>query len=219
MAIDQKAYELLKIETEILTNRRITSEQIEILRKHDRESLLKMYERLNKKLKAEKGYGEKERALLQQIFNEFNLAIASYRESSTKKDSIRKQNLKACLLIFLGILLFSFFLLIVSISPHKKDREAESKTHTYETNTSDGWYFIKDTYIATPSEAKFDKVVEIVASGDKTAYVSYLMQNPDIIRLKKGLKVYLVEMKGWGKVKIRPEGQTIELWTYVEAIR
>jgi hypothetical protein len=40
-----------------------------------------------------------------------------------------------------------------------------------------------------------------------------------VFELKEGLKVYVVDTKLFsGKVKIRPVGETVEVWTVLEAV-
>jgi len=46
-----------------------------------------------------------------------------------------------------------------------------------------------------------------------------LMDSNMVFMLKGGLKVYIVDTKIFsGKVKIRPAGQTVEVWTLIEAV-
>lgn len=85
MAIDQKAYELLKIETEILTNRKLTNEHKELFKHHRQDALLDFFRRIRDKLKAESIYGEKERALLMELLDTLKFKQDLIDERPVKK--------------------------------------------------------------------------------------------------------------------------------------
>ena len=74
-------------------------------------------------------------------------------------------------------------------------------------------------YWASTSKAKIEKLIDLLASGDYDAADLYTKLNPDVFMLKAGLKVHLVDSTWLGSlVKIRPNGQLIEIWTVKEAI-
>ena len=68
------------------------------------------------------------------------------------------------------------------------------------------------------SEKLLDKAIEYAAVKDYTA-LQKLMDTKMVFMLKGGLNVYIEDTKIFsGKVKIRPVGQTIEVWTLIEAV-
>ncbi len=74
-------------------------------------------------------------------------------------------------------------------------------------------------YLASPDEKLLDKAIQYVAAKDHVA-LQKIMDTKLVFMLKGGLKVYIVDTKIFsGKVKIRPVGETIELWTAIEAVR
>ena len=74
-------------------------------------------------------------------------------------------------------------------------------------------------YFASPSQELLEKAVSYAAQND-TAALQKLMASELIIQLKGGLDVHIVDTKVFsGLVKIRPSGQTIELWTVTEAVK
>lgn len=78
--------------------------------------------------------------------------------------------------------------------------------------------YITKSYFASPYEDVLDKAVQYAVAHDEAA-LKKLMQQGTLFILKPGLEVYLVESRIFsGKVKIRPRGQTFELWTVSEAI-
>lgn len=78
----------------------------------------------------------------------------------------------------------------------------------------------KDGYIASLTEAGLDKAIEFAASGDDQAFKAFIRGSGGaVFPLKPGLEVYVSDYVGLGTVKIRPKGQTVEIWTVREAIR
>lgn len=74
-------------------------------------------------------------------------------------------------------------------------------------------------YTATITEELLDKVISLSNANDIEA-LQKLFDSGAAIVLKKGIKVEVVETKLLsGKVKIRPVGMNIELWTVIEAIK
>lgn len=80
-------------------------------------------------------------------------------------------------------------------------------------------YITNDGYLAALTEELLDKVTEYSINGDSEA-VANLAATGTVIMLKPGLRVFRVDSSGFlgSKVKIRPKGQNIEVWTVMEAI-
>lgn len=60
--------------------------------------------------------------------------------------------------------------------------------------------------------------MDLAVSGDSVAFSNFVSSNPLVFPLKGGMTVYLEKSTWGGKVKIRPEGSTISIWTVMEAI-
>lgn len=74
-------------------------------------------------------------------------------------------------------------------------------------------------YLASTSEDLLDKAIEYAVSKDYVA-LQKLLDSDLVFMLKGGLEVYIVKCKFFsGKVKIRPTGETIEIWTVIEAVK
>jgi hypothetical protein len=65
--------ELLKVEKEILAIKKVTEQQLELLKKQDKQSLLKLYSRLYDQFEADKELEEQEIGILQKIQEAFSL--------------------------------------------------------------------------------------------------------------------------------------------------
>ena len=76
---------------------------------------------------------------------------------------------------------------------------------------------IRRGVLASPSEELLDKALRYVIEDDEAALIK-LMNTGQVIELKVGMRAHLVKSTFTGKIKIRPHGQTIELWTVIEAI-
>ncbi len=73
-------------------------------------------------------------------------------------------------------------------------------------------------HMAAVSEKLLDRVVDLSIAKDYAA-LQQLLDSGLVIILKKGIKVEVVDTKLFsGKVKIRPFGTNLELWTVMEAI-
>lgn len=73
-------------------------------------------------------------------------------------------------------------------------------------------------YIASTSEKYLDKAFEYIVAKDQVA-LQKIMDTNLVFMLKGGLKVHIVDRKIFrGKVKIRPVGETLEVWTSSEAV-
>lgn len=74
-------------------------------------------------------------------------------------------------------------------------------------------------HAATLSEELLNRVVSLSVSKDYEA-LQKLLDSGLVIILKKNIKVEVVDTKFFsGKVKIRPFGTNLELWTVIEAIK
>ncbi len=75
----------------------------------------------------------------------------------------------------------------------------------------------KDGYIAAVSEESLDKAIDLMAANDYEA-LQKLMDSGLVFWLKSGLRVQIVDSTWTGKIKIRPKGTLIEVWTVMEAV-
>lgn len=87
---------------------------------------------------------------------------------------------------------------------------------------SDDIWYTKSGYIASVSEELLDKAIGYVAVKDNAAFQK-LLDTKSVFLLKGGLRVYEIERSftgkiKLGKIKVRPVGETIELWTLYEAL-
>jgi len=73
-------------------------------------------------------------------------------------------------------------------------------------------------HAAAVSEKLLDRVVDLSVAKDYEA-LQKLLDSGLVIILKKGIKIDVLDTKLFsGKVKIRPFGTNLELWTVIEAI-
>ena len=79
-------------------------------------------------------------------------------------------------------------------------------------------YVTQDGYLASLNKNQLSKVTDYLGSGDKVA-VNKLVESGVVFWLKAGLIVYLEDFTWTGLAKIRPKGETFEVWTYREAIK
>lgn len=71
---------------------------------------------------------------------------------------------------------------------------------------------------ASVSEELLDKAMDYAVAKDYVA-LQKLLDSKLVFELKAGLEVYVVDTKFFsGKVKIRPVGETVEVWTVLEAV-
>ena len=74
-------------------------------------------------------------------------------------------------------------------------------------------------YLASPSKEILEKAISYCVAKDFEA-LQKLMDAKLVFMLKSGVEVEIVETKVFsGLVKIRPRGQTIELWTVIEGVK
>lgn len=78
---------------------------------------------------------------------------------------------------------------------------------------------LKSGYIGTYSEADLDKAISILNSKDEAAYSQMILEGR-VEPLKEGTQATISQCLGFAcsKVKIRPMGQTTELYTVNEAL-
>ena len=76
-------------------------------------------------------------------------------------------------------------------------------------------------FFAAVAEVHFDELMRYLAQKDLDAAARLMaVHHPTIMRLKEGVAVSLEETKVWsGKVRIRPQGQTLSVWTNLEAVQ
>jgi len=73
-------------------------------------------------------------------------------------------------------------------------------------------------YLASPSEELLDKAVSYAVAHDNAA-LEKLIQSGLVFSLKGGISVQIMDTRFFqGKIKIRPLGDTIEVWTVIEAV-
>ncbi|MFH2032176.1 MAG: hypothetical protein ABIJ40_16395 [Bacteroidota bacterium] len=75
----------------------------------------------------------------------------------------------------------------------------------------------KSGYLAAVTEEYLNKVTKLISAKDYDA-LQKLIDTGYVFWLKEGLKVQVVDVKLSGKIKIRPKGQLVEVWTYREAV-
>jgi hypothetical protein len=76
----------------------------------------------------------------------------------------------------------------------------------------------KSGYLASTSQELLEKTIAYVVAEDLDAY-NKIMATGAVFSLKGGLQVEVVETAiTKGLVKIRPKGETVELWTNIEAV-
>ena len=86
----------------------------------------------------------------------------------------------------------------------------------FDMNVSAQTYTTNSGYAACVSKASFDKYMSYAVNKDYEA-ISVLENAGLCFSLKGRVTVYL-EDTSWGKVEIRPKGQTGTVWTVMEAI-
>jgi len=101
------------------------------------------------------------------------------------------------------------------IKPSPKKIETKSKPKPAQINSA--WKTTKGGDFAAATEEIYDRVIKLVAAGDREA-VNELMEMGVVIILKKGLKVQIMDSRWTGKIKIRLKGTQTEVWTAIEAV-
>jgi hypothetical protein len=82
-----------------------------------------------------------------------------------------------------------------------------------------GTFVTKDGYLGALSKARLDQAIELLASGDNTAF-DQLLATGEVFALKSGLQVTVVDHEGFlaSVVKVRKRGTLVEFWTVREAL-
>ena len=80
-------------------------------------------------------------------------------------------------------------------------------------------YTLKRGYLVAMTKDLLKHGMEIYLSGDTAAFNHLLKTNPYIFVSGGGTKVYLEETTWTMYVRIRPAGQTMSVWTIMEAIK
>jgi len=75
----------------------------------------------------------------------------------------------------------------------------------------------KKGYLAAITEEYLDKTLELINAKDYVA-LQKLLDAGVVIWLKEGIKVQIVDSTWTGKIKIRPKGELVEVWTVMEAV-
>ena len=102
----------------------------------------------------------------------------------------------------------------------RRERAAKSENMVQEPqkSSSDGMVTVSG-YFASTSFEDLDRAIGYLNDNDDEA-LAKLMAMGRVIKLKGGLQVSIIQTKLLsGAVKIRPRGQTIELWTNMEAVK
>jgi hypothetical protein len=78
--------------------------------------------------------------------------------------------------------------------------------------------YTKSGYLASVSEELLHKAVSYAVNEDEVA-LQKLLDTQYVFWLKAGVPVYIEDIKVFsGTVKIRPKGETVEVWTLYEAV-
>lgn len=78
---------------------------------------------------------------------------------------------------------------------------------------------VTDTWPGCRNKADFEKVADYMIAGDNEAAGQVVLSHPCVL-LRRGEKVYRTEVSFLsGAAKIRRRGETVEYWTFIEAIR
>jgi hypothetical protein len=96
-----------------------------------------------------------------------------------------------------------------------KGRSVDSRTDGGRT----GLYVTEGGYVAALEEDLLDEAMFWAGLGSEKDFERFLNSSPLVFPLKGGVRVYLEGYSYCGKVKIRPEGSQISVWTIREAIR
>lgn len=86
-------------------------------------------------------------------------------------------------------------------------------------DTASDWYVTQSGYVAAVQEELLDRAIFWAGFGDGDDFESFISSSPLVFPLKGGLRVHLEKFSWCGKVRIRPEGSNISVWTVREAIR
>ena len=81
------------------------------------------------------------------------------------------------------------------------------------------WYVTESGYVAAVEEHLLDRAIFWAGLGDEKEFVRFLESNPLVFPLRAGLRVRIDKFSFSDKVRIRPDGTSISVWTVREAIR
>ena len=103
------------------------------------------------------------------------------------------------------------------ISGHPAVRNASFSAS--KNNRSAQWYVTESGYLAAVEEELLDRAIFWAGMGDEEEFMRFIASTDLVFPLKGGLRVSVEKFSFSGKVKIRPEGSDIAVWTIREAIR
>lgn len=149
----------------------------------------------------------------------------SFDEARPASAKAKSRGLTGCGCLFAGLVISfaAFFCYSVFSDPKWGVPEAPSTINAPSKRTkspaisSTGECVVRRGTLASPSEELLDKALRYVIEDDEAALIK-LMKTGQVIELRVGMRAHLVKSTFTGKIKIRPHGQTIELWTVMEAI-
>ena len=78
-------------------------------------------------------------------------------------------------------------------------------------------YITKEGWPAALTIESLDRFLDCEIAKD-TVCMAKLVTSGEVILLKPGIVVYVIDRKFTGWVKIRPRGETFGFWTFAEAI-
>jgi hypothetical protein len=81
------------------------------------------------------------------------------------------------------------------------------------------WYITESGYIAAVEEDLLDRAIFWAGVGDAQEFEKFITSNPLVFPLRAGLRVQIDKFSFSDKVRIRPHGTSISVWTVREAIR
>ncbi len=88
-----------------------------------------------------------------------------------------------------------------------------------EGHLTSNWYVTEVGYIAATEEELLDRAIFWAGFGDEQDFERFIASSPLVFPLRGGLRVFVEKFSFCGKVKIRPEGSSVSVWTIREAIR
>lgn len=81
------------------------------------------------------------------------------------------------------------------------------------------WYVTESGYLAAVEEELLDRAIFWAGMGNEDEFMRFVASTDLVFPLKGGLRVFVEKFSFSGKVRIRPEGSDIAVWTIREAIR
>lgn len=86
-------------------------------------------------------------------------------------------------------------------------------------NRESQWYVTERGYLAAVEEELLDRAIFWAGMGNEDEFMRFIASTDLVFPLKGGLRVFVEKFSFSGKVRIRPEGSDIAVWTIREAIR